>query len=133
LDPETPATTVVFVKIAFRLLPYAYLILAVLVCLSLVSVLIGMNALFQESGQLTPNQRQIIQLIFLLLIALGLGTVYAFNAVFLFRKVNRKASLILSVISCLGFPLGTIVGILSLIILTRREIKDEYSPAHASR
>lgn len=114
-------------KIAFRLLPYIYLILAGLVLLSTVSVLMGMNALFQESAQQTPNQRQIVQLIILLLIALGLGTVYTFNAIFLLRKVNRKASLILSIISFIGFPLGTIVGILSLIVLTRKEIKSEYA------
>jgi hypothetical protein len=115
------------VKIVFRLLPYIYLILTGLVLLSMVSVLMGINALLQEGAQQAPNPRQIVPLIVLLLIALGLGTVYAFNAVFLLRKVNRKASLILSIISCIGFPLGTIVGILSLIVLTRREIKDEYA------
>jgi hypothetical protein len=115
------------VKIVFRLLPYIYLILTALVLLSMVSVLMGINALLQEGAQQAPNPRQIVPLIVLLLIALGLGTVYAFNAVFLLRKVNRKASLILSIISCIGFPLGTIVGILSLIVLTRREIKDEYA------
>ena len=114
-------------KLAFRLLPYIYLILAGLVLMSIVSVLIGMNAAIQESAQQTPNSRQVVPLIILLLIALGLGTIYAVNAVFLLRKVHRKASLILSIISCIGFPLGTIIGVLSLIVLTRKEIKDEYS------
>jgi hypothetical protein len=115
------------VKIAFKLLPYIYLILAALVLLSIVSLLMGLNALLQEGAQQTAHQRQIFALIILLLIALALGTVYTFNGIFLLRKVNRKASLILSLISCIGFPLGTIVGIASLIVLTRREIKDEYA------
>jgi hypothetical protein len=117
------------VKIAFRLLPYIYLILAGLVLLSIVSLLFGMNAAIQESAPQTPNSRQIAPLIILLLIALGLGTIYAVNGVLLLRKVHRKASLILSIIACIGFPLGTIIGVLSLIVLTREEIKDEYAPS----
>jgi hypothetical protein len=105
------------------------LILAGLVLLSIVSLLFGMNAAIQESAPQTPNSRQIAPLIILLLIALGLGTIYAVNGVLLLRKVHRKASLILSIIACIGFPLGTIIGVLSLIVLTREEIKDEYAPS----
>ena len=49
------------------------------------------------------------------------------NAIFLLRRVKRKASIILSLISCIGFPFGTILGTLSLFVLTRSEIKNEYS------
>ena len=127
MDLNKLTTRISFLKLAFRLLPYIYLILAALVLMSIASILIGMNAAIQESAQQTPNPRQIVPLIILLLIALGLGTIYAVNAVFLLRKVHRKASLILSIISCIGFPLGTIIGVLTLIVLTRKEIKDEYS------
>lgn len=130
MDLNRLTTRISFVKLAFRLLPYIYLILAALVLMSIVSILIGMNAAIQESAPQTPNSRQVAPLIILLLIALGLGTIYAVNAVFLLRKVHRKASLILSIISCIGFPLGTIIGVLSLIVLTRKEIKNEY--AHSS-
>ena len=106
-------------KIAFRLLPYFYLLLAALVLVSLLLVL--------KAAHQAPNARELATLIVFLLIAVVLSTVYLLNAIFLLRRVNRKASIILSLISCLGFPFGTILGTLSLFVLTRNEIKNEYS------
>jgi hypothetical protein len=98
-----------------------------LVLVSLVLVLMSMRALFQENVHQTPDPHQLATLIVLLLIAIGLSTVYILNAIFLLRKAKRKASIILSLISCTGFPLGTILGAISLFVLTRDEIKSEYS------
>jgi hypothetical protein len=107
------------VKTAFRLLPYFYLLLAALVLVSLVLVL--------KAAHQAPNPRELATLIVFLLIAVVLSTVYLLNAIFLLRRVKRRASIILSLISCLGFPFGTILGTLSLFVLTRNEIKNEYS------
>ena len=114
-------------RTVFRLLPYLYLLLAMLVLVSLVFVLMSMSALFQENVHQKPNPRQLATLIVLLLIAIGLSTVYILNAIFLLKKAKRKASIILAVISCIGFPLGTILGVVSLFVLTRNEIKGEYT------
>ena len=115
------------VKIAFRLLPYFYLLLAALVLVSLVLVLMNMISLFEEAAHQAPNSRELATLIVFLFIAVVLSTVYALNAIFLLRRVKRKASIILSLISCIGFPFGTILGTLSVFVLTRSEIKNEYS------
>jgi hypothetical protein len=114
-------------KITFRLLPYFYLLLATLVLVSLVLVLMSMISLFEEAAHQATNSRELATLIVFLFIAVVLSTVYVLNAIFLLRRVKRKASIILSLISCIGFPFGTILGTLSLFVLTRNEIKNEYS------
>ena len=113
-------------KIAFRFLPYFYLVLATLALVSLVLVIVSTIALFQEHVPHAPNPRELVALVTLLFIAIGLSSVYLLNAIFLLKRVKRKASIILSLISCIGFPLGTILGTISLLVLTRDEIKNEY-------
>jgi hypothetical protein len=114
-------------KIVFRFLPYLYLVLAMLALVSLVLVIMSMIASFQEHVHQAPNPRELLTLIVLLFIAIGLSTVYLLNAIFLLKRIKRKASIILSITSCIGFPLGTIIGAISLFVLTRKEIKGEYS------
>jgi hypothetical protein len=114
-------------KIAFRFLPYLYLVLAMLALVSLVLVLVSMISLFREHVPQALNPRELVTLVVFLFIAIGLSSVYLLNAIFLLRKVKRKASIILSIMSCIGFPLGTILGTISLLVLTRDQIKNEYS------
>jgi hypothetical protein len=113
-------------KIAFRLLPYLYLLLAALVLVSLALVLMSIGALYQENAHQPPNPRDLATRIVLVLIALGLSTVYVLNAISLLKKTKRKTSIILSLISCIGFPFGTILGAISLFVLTRDTIKNEF-------
>jgi hypothetical protein len=114
-------------KVAFRLLPYFYLLLAAFVFLALVSVLLSIHALLQENVQPIARQRELAAMILLLLIGAGLLAVYVANAIFLLKRINRKTSLILSLLSCIGFPFGTILGAVSLFLLTRNEIRAEYA------
>ena len=115
------------VKMAFRLLPYLYLLLAALVLLSMIAVLLSIKTVLDEPAQQLSKSRQLVALSVLLFIGGGLSIAYILNAIFLLRKINRKASIVLSLISCLGFPLGTIIGVVSLLVLTRAEIKAEYA------
>jgi zinc transporter ZupT len=39
---------------------------------------------------------------------------------------HRKAALILAVISCIGFPVGTILGVVTLFALTRPDVTSEF-------
>ena len=112
---------------AFRLLPYLYLLLAALVLLSMIAVLLSMKTVIEEPAQQLSQSRQLVARAVLLFIGGGLSIAYTLNAIFLLRKTNRKASIVLSLISCLGFPLGTIIGVVSLLVLTRHEIKAEYA------
>jgi hypothetical protein len=113
-------------KIVFRLLPYFYLLLAALVLVSLVLVLMSIGALYRENVHQPPNPHDLATRIVLLLIAIGLSTIYILNAISLLRKAKRKTSIILSLISCIGFPFGTILGAVSLFLLTRNTIKNEF-------
>jgi hypothetical protein len=113
-------------KVAFRLLPYFYFLLAAFVLLALVSVLLSISALFQENFHPAARERELAAMILLFLVGAGLLAVYVVNAIFLLKRIKRKNSLILSLISCIGFPLGTILGTISLFLLTRSEIRAEY-------
>lgn len=97
-----------------------------LVLVSLVLVVMGMITKLQDPVHRAQDPRQVGTLVVLLVIGIGLSVVYSFNAVLLLRKAKRKTSIILSLISCLGFPFGTILGAISLFVLTRKKIKNEY-------
>jgi ABC-type Fe3+ transport system permease subunit len=113
-------------KLAFRLLPYLYLFLALLVLISLVSVVIGIVTLLQESTHHAQDWRELATLMVLVVIAIVLAGIYIFNAMFLLKRTKRRTCIVLSLASCIGFPFGTILGAISLFLLTRREIKSEY-------
>lgn len=49
-------------------------------------------------------------------------------AYFLSTRRRRRAALILAGISCLGIPMGTILGGLTIYALTRPEISSEFTP-----
>jgi hypothetical protein len=115
------------VKLAFRLLPYLYLFLALLVSISLISVVIGIVTLLQESTLSAQDRRELATLTVLVVIAVVLAGIYIFNAIFLLKRAKRKTCIVLSLAACIGFPFGTVLGAVSVFLLTRREIKSEYS------
>ena len=49
-------------------------------------------------------------------------------AYFLFARRRRRGALIIAGISCLGIPVGTILGGLTIYALTRPEISSEFTP-----
>jgi hypothetical protein len=49
-------------------------------------------------------------------------------AVLLARRRARRTSLMIAGISCLGIPLGTILGALTIYALTRPEVISEFTP-----
>ncbi|MEJ2658591.1 MAG: hypothetical protein P8012_15610 [Desulfobacterales bacterium] len=46
---------------------------------------------------------------------------------FLFKRIKRIICLILSAFFLIGFPLGTILGIASFFVLTKPEVKEQFS------
>ena len=53
-------------------------------------------------------------------------------AYFLIKRRCRKTALVFAAISCIGIPVGTILGVLTLFTLTRAEIKDEFARSHVA-
>jgi hypothetical protein len=48
-------------------------------------------------------------------------------AFFLFKRIKRTICLVLSAIFLIGFPLGTILGIASIFVLTRPDVKEQFT------
>jgi len=56
------------------------------------------------------------------------STIAAFtNGILMFRKKSRRLSTMISAAMCLAFPFGTLLGICSLFVLSRPEVKEQYS------
>ena len=77
-------------KLAFRLLPYLYLFLALLVLISLVSVVIGIVTLLRESTHHAQDWRELATLMVLVVIAIVLAGIYIFNAMFLLKRRSEE-------------------------------------------
>ena len=45
---------------------------------------------------------------------------------YLFKRIKRTICLVLSAIFLIGFPVGTILGIASIFVLTRSEVKEQF-------
>ena len=60
------------------------------------------------------------------LIALVLIAVFVYLGVLLFRRRRRRVALVLAAVSCLGIPVGTLLGGLTIYALTRPEISSEF-------
>ncbi len=68
----------------------------------------------------------IIVWIICLLIAIALGIAKIFSSKFLKQRKNRTFSIVISCIECFSFPYGTLLGVLSIIVLNRDNVKNVY-------
>jgi hypothetical protein len=59
-------------------------------------------------------------------IGVGFITLFCLLAYFLATRRHHKAAIVLAAISCIGIPFGTILGVLSLITLTRPDARAEF-------
>jgi hypothetical protein len=71
---------------------------------------------------------QLIPLIVLCCITALAVISFASLAVLLVRRRARRTSLVIAGISCLGIPVGTILGGLTLYALTRPDVISEFTP-----
>ena len=71
---------------------------------------------------------QLIPLITLCAITFLSVILFASLAVLLARRRARRASLVIASISCLGIPVGTILGGLTIYALTRPDVISEFTP-----
>jgi MFS family permease len=71
---------------------------------------------------------QLVPLITLSVITAVFIILFASLAVLLARRRARRASLVIAGISCVGIPLGTILGGLTIYALTRPDVISEFTP-----
>ena len=114
-------------KAAYRCLPYCYLALALVCGLSVCGALWNLVTAFKthDEDALTPSE--LVPLFLFVGFGVAFFIVFIVNAVLLFRRQQRKQSIVLSWITCLAFPFGTPIGAVSVFLLTRDEIRSEYS------
>jgi len=68
----------------------------------------------------------IIVWIICLLVAIALSIAKIYSSKFLKQRKNRTFSIVISCIECFSFPYGTLLGVLSIIVLNRNSVKNIY-------
>jgi hypothetical protein len=82
----------------------------------------------QSAGEMQLSGIQWMPLAMITVIALIFITIFLCLAFFLSARRCRRASLVLAGISCIGIPIGTILGGLTLYALTRPKVSSEFTP-----
>lgn len=81
---------------------------------------------FQDGGQPLPAEMGYIFAgigIVITLLALGWAAALAYTGRYLNRRVNRTFCIVIAAICCLSVPLGTILGIFTIVVLQRDSVK----------
>ncbi len=71
----------------------------------------------------------VIIIIAAILIGLTIGVVNLLSAQYIKRRKLRIFSIVVACIDCISFPLGTILGVLTLVVLLRNSIIEYYKPS----
>jgi len=103
-----------------------YVVYALLVGWYVTHTLLQVHDAQAASGErLTPVQ--LVPLFTFCIIAAICIALFASVAILLVRRRARRTALVFAVISCLGIPIGTIPGGLTIYALTRPEIISEFT------
>lgn len=110
-----------------RVVAVLYIVYAVLIVFIVGSRIANIVRVISEVQGLgeTPLSA-LIPLITLGFIGLALFVVICILVFFLFKQTNRVLCLVLSAVLLIGFPVGTVLGIFTLILLTRAPVKEQF-------
>ena len=108
-------------------LSVGYAIYALLIGWFITSLLLRIHDAQAASGE-AVTAIQLVPLITLSIIAATVIILFASLAVLLARRRARRTSLVIAGISCLGIPIGTILGGVTIYVLTRPDIIAEFTP-----
>jgi hypothetical protein len=114
------------VKVAFRFLPYCYIALALVCTVAVAMVLRSVIVAYQIHDDDFGTPLQLVPLFTFSALGVALTIAFVANGALLFRRRRRKFSVVLAVVGCLAFPIGTMLGAITIFILTREEIRNEY-------
>jgi hypothetical protein len=104
------------------------LIYALLIIIFISSRTIALLNLAQNSSETGPlSYTQMIPLLSMSLISLGFIVLNSFLSFYLIKRRRRITCMVLAVILCFGFPLGTVLGVFIIILLTRPGIKKDFT------
>jgi heme/copper-type cytochrome/quinol oxidase subunit 3 len=113
-----------------RLIPFlsaAYVIYGLLAAWYLMHLLLRVREAQTASGE-PASAVQLVPLVTGAVIAGTFILLFALIAVLLARRRARRTAFVIAGISCLGIPLGTILGALTLYVLTRPDVISAFTP-----
>ncbi|HJT79643.1 MAG TPA: hypothetical protein VJ719_00480 [Chthoniobacterales bacterium] len=114
------------IKKLIRFLSIGYAVYAVIIGVVVASVLLRVHDGQVASGE-PVTKFQLVPLLTLSLITAIFIILFTCLAVLLSRRRARRASLAIAGISCLGFPIGTMLGGLTIYVLTRPDVVSEFA------
>lgn len=115
---------------------------ALLACIPFIHVTIGLFLLsLPSSAHSGPGGRPpaIIGLLFVIigvtviLIGWTLAALKIYTGYCISKKKKRIFCLVIAAISCLGIPVGTVLGVFTFIVLMRPSVKELYSQGSSGR
>jgi len=115
------------VKKALPFLSISYVIYAVLV-LWYIGRLLYRVWLAHAAGQMAAGDAQWIPLATVTAVCIAFIIIFVALAALLSRRRRRQTALVLAAMSCLAFPMGTLLGAVTLFALTRPQIRAEFEP-----
>ncbi len=89
---------------------------------------------FESNFQTPPIEIiNIFKIILIIMIAIGLtaGVCNILSAQYIKRRRLRIFSIVVACVNCISFPLGTILGVLTLFVLLRNSVIEYYTPFNA--
>jgi len=97
---------------------------ALLVLLSLVMVVL--RSVVPDFGALESNAQHATMVGLLLAYASMLTLVYALAAWLIWRRRRWNMAVLLAIAACFGFPVGPVLGIAALVLLTRPAVRASF-------
>ncbi len=95
-------------------------------------VLAGVLAFIKSNGTASPSESftswgQVILISTLVLLMMAQGIALLFAGHYLRKKKSRTFCLVIAGIECLSFPLGTVLGVFTLIKLSKASVKERFA------
>lgn len=118
-----------FITAGLSTLGFGFLILHYLIMSTVMSGAIGN---MPNSGPPPPAEIMTIMKVFYVILGTVLGLAILVNVlsgVFLRQRKHRVFSIIVASINCLQIPLGTTLGVFTLIVLLRESVRQSYERA----
>jgi len=70
----------------------------------------------------------LIIIVVVIIISLTIGVCNLLSAQYIKKRKLRIFSIVIACIDCLSFPLGTILGVMTLVVLSRNSVIEFYKP-----
>ena len=96
-----------------------------------------MNPSIWENAEGSPPPMEFFEIfrwfyLFMAVLLVGYMAANLFSAVFMGQRHKRMFSLVVGCVNCLQFPLGTVLGIFTIIVLMRPSVQSAYERSDRS-